>query len=405
MSPCSTVVSCPPARRPGADARDRRDRAGQDAYRGFARPAGSPGRRGAAKAACAAAALGAALAAPSGVFAASLQIGELDDAGGLMRPRVALVGIAYSNRADARRAAFGPATGLRMEGEARPVAVESEPAPAPACQAPRFGMPGVGGSGLRCLPAVQGQGLTSPDEDARGVALQPSSTVAVEAPRLLPAGTDVSVKFGRLAPDPAAPAASGHEVVMLASLRHAIWSGQTLTATALRVGPAMLVAAAADWRLGWVGLLRGGVGLMDRGEGALARSLVGHEFTWDRLVTTLRWERSHLVDGAGGGISPVLSGAALGVLPSDTTQVDAKASYRLNHSTQLQLAANSQQALGGGPGAQSVSFGSSTVASADSRWGLALENSRQPFLPDQRRLWVTWQIDLGGGDDPMRRTP
>jgi len=354
-------------------------------------------------AACATLALGAALAAPSGAFAASLQIGELDDAGGLMRPRVALVGIAYSNRADARRAAFGPATGLTMDGEAPDAVVETEPAPAPACRAPRFGMPGVGGSGLRCLPDVQGQGLTSPDDDARGVTLQPSSTVAVEAPRLLPEGTDVSVKFGRLAPDPAAPAASAHEVVMLASLRHAVW-GQTLTATALRVGPAMLVAAATDWRLGWLGLLRGGVGLMDRGEGTLARSLLGHEFSWDRLVTTLRWERSHLVDGEGGGISPALSAGALGVLPSDTTQVDAKAIYRVNHSTQLQVAANSQQALGGGPGAQSVSFGSSTVASADSRWGLALENSRQPFLPDQRRLWVTWQIDLGARDDPMRRT-
>ena len=381
MTSRSTVVFGPLARRAGACVRRRAVRL-------------------AAPLCAAAAAL--ALLVPAVASAASFQIGELDDTGGLMRPRIALVGIGYTNRADAKRVTFGSVSGMNLHDDAR----AAEPAPAsPACRVPRFGQPDLGGSRLRCLPAVQGRGLTTPDDGAHGVALQPSSTLALEAPRLLPANTDVTVRFGRLVPDPATPAASGNEVVMLASLRHGLSSTQTLTATALRVGPAMLVAAAADWRLGWLGLLRGGVGLMDRGEGALARSLIGHEFSWDRLVTSLRWERSHLVDGEGGGISPALSATALGALPSDTTQLDAKATYRMNHATQLELAANSQQALGGGPGAHSVSFGSSTVASSDSRWGLSLENSRQPFMPEQRRLWVTWQIDLGNRDDPMRRTP
>lgn len=343
--------------------------------------------------------LAAALLAPPLASAASFQIGELDDTDTLMRPRLSLVGVAYTNRADARRLHFGRVSGMKVVEAPAPDAWT----PSPTCRQPRLGATAYARDGLRCVPAAQGQGLTGPgDTDAPTVALQ-SSTLALAAPRLLPANTDVSVKFGRLAPDPSQPAASANETVMLASLRHGLNADQTLTASALRIGPAMLVAAAADWRLGWLGLLRGGVGLMDRGEGPLARSLIGHEFTWDRLVTTLRWERSQRVDDEGGGVSPALSAAALGALPGDTTQLDASASYRLGPSALVQVAGNEQQALGGGPRARSFSLGSSYKAAADSRWGLAVESVRQPYMPDQQKLWLTWQVDLGNRDDPVRR--
>ena len=363
----------------------------------------APSRRASRlRAACGiAAVLAAALLAPHVASAASLQIGELDDTDTLMRPRLSLVGVAYTNRADARRLHFGRVSGMNVAAE--PAPAPAEWAPSPACRQPRLGATGYSRDGLRCVPAAQGQGLTAPgDAGAQSVPLQ-SSTLAVEAPRLLPASTDVTVKFGRLAPDPAQPAASSNETVMLASLRHGLGADQTLTASALRIGPAMLVAAAADWRLGWLGLLRGGVGLMDRGDGPLARSLIGHEFTWDRLVTKLRWERSHRVDDEGGGISPALSAAALGALPADTTQLDASASYRLGANALVQVAGNEQQALGGGPRARSFSLGSSYKAAADSRWALAVESVRQPFMPDQQKLWVTWQVDLGNRDDPLQR--
>jgi hypothetical protein len=344
--------------------------------------------------------LAAALLAPPVASAASLQIGELDDTDTLMRPRLSLVGVAYTNRTDSRRIHFGRVSGMDVAGEPAPA---QEWAPSPPCRQPRLGAAGYSRDGLRCVPAAQGQGLTSPDDAGTPtVPLQPS-TLAVAAPRLLPASTDVSVKFGRLAPDPSQPAASSSETVMLASLRHGLGADQTLTASVLRVGPAMLFAAAADWHLGWLGLLRGGVGLMDRGEGPLARSLIGHEFTWDRLVTQLRWERSQRVDDEGGGISPALSPAALGALPADTTQLDASASYRLGANALLQVAGNEQQALGGGPRARSFSFGSSYKAAADSRWGLAVESVRQPYAPEQQKLWVTWQVDLGNRDEPLRR--
>ena len=342
--------------------------------------------------------LAAVLLAPLVASAASLQIGELEDMDTLMRPRISLVGVAYTNRADARRVNFGRVSGMNAVGEP----ARADWAPSPACRQPRLGATGYSRDGLRCVPAAQGRGLTAPgDTNAPSIPLQPS-TLAVAAPRLLPANTDVSVKFGRLAPDPSQPAASSNETVMLASLRHGLGTDQTLTASALRIGPAMLLAAAADWRLGWMGLLRGGVGLMDRGEGPLARSLIGHEFTWDRLVTKLQWERSHRVDDEGGAISPALSAAALGVLPTDSTQLDASASYRLGANAHVQVAGNEQQALGGGPRARSFSMGSSYKAAADSRWGLAVESVRQPFMPDQQKLWVTWQVDLGNRDDPLR---
>ena len=347
----------------------------------------------------AAAALSAALLAPLVASAASFQIGELDDSDTLMRPRISLIGVAYTNRADARRVNFGRVSGMNAVGEPAP----AEWTPSPPCRQPRLGATAYSRNGLRCVPSAQGRGLTAPgDTDAPSVPLQPSM-LAVAAPRLLPANTDVSVKFGRLAPDPSQPAASSSETVMLASLRHGLGADQTLTASALRIGPAMLIAAAADWRLGCLGLLRGGVGMMDRGEGPLARSLIGHEFTWDRLVTRLRWERSYRVDDEDGGISPALSPAALGALPADTTQLDASASYRLGANALVQVAGNEQQALGGGPRARSFSVGSSYKAAADSRWGLAVESVRQPFMPDQQKLWVTWQVDLGNRDDPLPR--
>lgn len=327
------------------------------------------------------AALVLALTAPA-LHAASLKMGGFVDPGSVMRPALPLVGVSYASHVDERLDAAlvhrplhfssqEPGEGLRLrscertaDGDDPALFGETSCASAALAGAP---LPLTRGSGLQLLTPPNG----------------------LPAPMLVPSSTELSLKVGRISED-AVDLAAGTDFVMLGNLRHGLTPRNTLSATALRVGPAHLLSATSDWRLGTFGVVRGGVGLFDRGNGTQSRTVLGHDFQFRNLSTGLHWGRSNRPE-PGGEHAFAISGAAWRALPEDGDTLAATASVHLGRHAQLVLTGREHEPWEG-ERARLISLGSSYQPNDENQIGLTVQHTLSPE-PDQRLL-LTWQMNL-----------
>lgn len=321
------------------------------------------------------------VAAATGVQAASVKLGGFVDAGSPMRPALPLVGVSYSSHTEDRAGASlvhrpfqlagsTPHEGLRPRacGDAAGVGL-AQPGDASCAGTSLAGAPAslTRGSGLPTLVAP------------------PSS---LPAPMLLPRSTQLSLKVGRASED-AVHLAASTDFVVLADLRYGLTPDHTLIATALRVGAARLVSAASDWRLGELGVVSGGVGVLDRGNGPQSRAALGHELRFHNISTGLRWGRTNRPDP--GEPAFAISGAAWRALPEDGDTLAATAAVHLSPTAHVIVTGREHEPWGG-TRARSLSLGSSYQLNPENQFGLTVQHTITPE-PDQRLL-LTWQMTL-----------
>lgn len=322
------------------------------------------------------------LAAPVALHAASLRLGGFVEPGTGMRPELPMVGVSYAShvheRVDAtlvhRPFHLGddavPDNGLRVRSSCEGVS--------------------EAGSGLLgdspCTAAFNGSPFAlTRGNGARTVVTPPNG---LPAPMLVPRSTQLSLKAGRLSED-AVHLSAGTDLVMLARLRHGLTPDHTLSATALRVGPAHLLAATSDWRLGLLGVVSGGVGVFDRGNGTQSRTVLGHDFHFRNVSTGLRWGRTYRP--APDESAFALSGAAWRAMPEDGDTLAASASVHLGRHAQLVVSGREHEYWDGGR-ARSLSLGSTYQPDDENHLALSVQHTLTPE-PDQRLL-LTWQVSL-----------
>lgn len=320
-------------------------------------------------------ALALALAAPAALHAASLRLGGFVDPGSAMRPELPFVGVSYASHIDERADAslvhrpFQLTDGLNAPGLRVSSCERAGQGAALFGDAPCAGL---------ALGLTRGSGLPR-------IMTPPSS---LPAPTLLPRSTELTLKAGRISED-AVLLRPGEDFVVLAKLRHGLGADHTVSASALRVGKAHLVAAGSDWRLGAFGVLSGGVGLLDRGNGTQSRTVLGHDFRYGSLSTGLRWGRTN--EPEPGQSAFALSGAAWRALPEDGDVLSATASLQLNRRAQLVLTGREHEAWDGWR-SRLVSLGSSFRPNEENHIGLTVQHTLEPD-PEQRLL-LTWQMSL-----------
>jgi hypothetical protein len=326
------------------------------------------------------------LAAPFSLHAASLQLGGFVDAGSAMRPVLPMVGVSYASHIDDRVDTALVHRPFQLTG-------------GPLDSAPAEGLR------PRACGSAAGEGLaTMSDAQCAGVPLEGGAPLALTrgnelptlvaphgslpAPMLLPRSTQLSLKVGRLSED-AVNLAAGTDFVVLAKLRYGLTPDHTFSATALRVGPAHLLSAGSDWRLGPLGVMTGGLGLLDRGNGTQTRAVLGHDLQFLNVATGLRWGRTHRPEPGQFGFA--LSGAAWRALPEDGDTLTATASVNISRHAQLVVTGYEHSPWEGEP-ARTLSLGSSFQANADNHIGLTVQ---QTLTSDPTQLLLlTWQMSL-----------
>ncbi|MBA3625693.1 MAG: hypothetical protein H0W48_14865 [Methylibium sp.] len=322
------------------------------------------------------------LVAPVALQAASLRLGGFVDAGTVMRPALPMVGVSYASHVDERVDAALVHRPFHFADEAREEGLR--------LRSPCDGTPGEGADLLGQLPCGSAALTASSFAPTRGNGLPTlvAPLNGLPAPMLVPRSTELSLKVGRLSED-AVHLSAGTDLVMLAKLRHGLTPDHTLSATALRVGPAHLLAATSDWRLGALGVVSGGVGLFDRGNGTQSRTVLGHDFHFRNVSTGLRWGRSYRP--APGEFAFAISGAAWRALPEDGDMLAATASVHLGRHAQLVVGGREHE-YWDGMRARSLSLGSTYQPDDENHIGLTVQHTLAP-QPDQRLL-LTWQVSL-----------
>lgn len=322
-----------------------------------------------------------ALAAPAGVHAASIKLGGFVDAGSAMRPALPFVGVSYASHIDERADASlvhrpfqltdSPVGGAPQEGLL-----------VPSCDDADAGATLFGDG--PCAGADTAFGLTRGSGPPR-IMTPPSS---LPAPMLVPRSTQLTLQVGRISEDTVLlrPA---EDFVILGKLRHGLTSDHTVSATALRIGKAHLVSADSDWRLGAFGVVTGGVGLLDRGNGTQSRAVLGHDFRFRNVSTGLRWGRTN--EPEPGQSAFAISGAVWRALPEDGDTLTANASVQLNRHAQVVVTGREHQAWDGWR-TRLVSLGSTFQPNEENHIGLTVQHT---LLPEpEQRLLLTWQMSL-----------
>jgi hypothetical protein len=323
------------------------------------------------------------LGAPTALQAASLRLGGFVDPDSVMRPALPMVGVSYASHVDERAGAalvhrpFRFTEGSAEEGGLRLRGCDEASATDGSA---RLGDPSCTGASLTGSPLALTRGSGLP------TLVQPPS--GLPAPMLVPRSTELSLKAGRLSED-MLHLTAGTDFVMLANVRHGLTPDHTLCASALRIGPARLVSATSDWRLGALGVLSGGVGWFDRGNGLQSRAVLGHDLQLRNVSTGLRWGRTNQPDP--GEHAFAISGAAWRALPEDGDTLAATAAVQLGRHGQVVLGGR-EHAYWDGVTVRTLSLGSSFKPDEVNQIGLTVQHTIAP-VPDQRLL-LTWQMSL-----------